>query len=236
MRNRIRLELLPLLREKYNPQVDAAILRLATTAEWAGQWLDELGAETLRPLVIDQTDRHLAISAPGLHRKGMLAASQAVRAALDQSRRPLRAVGMEHVRAVLGLLEPSAAGHQVHLPDGLRARREYDKLILEWASPHSPAAGFDVHELLCPGQTPLPDETSVTIELLDGGPERLKDFIARKSPRNEMIDAEKLVLPLIARRWQWGNRFTPLGTEAHKKISDFLGGAKVPLADRRGAG
>lgn len=46
-RNRLRNELLPLLRADYNPQVDTALLRLATHASEAQQALQELAAEWL---------------------------------------------------------------------------------------------------------------------------------------------------------------------------------------------
>lgn len=42
-------------------------------------------------------------------------------------------------------------------------------------------------------------------------------------------DAEKLVYPLLLRKWEFGDKFIPMGMQGFKKISDFLINQKVPL-------
>jgi len=42
-------------------------------------------------------------------------------------------------------------------------------------------------------------------------------------------DAGKLIYPLILRKWEYGDRFMPLGMKTLKKISDFFIDEKVPL-------
>lgn len=43
------------------------------------------------------------------------------------------------------------------------------------------------------------------------------------------LDADKLVFPLLLRKWKAGDRFHPLGMKASKKLSDFLIDQKVPV-------
>lgn len=53
------------------------------------------------------------------------------------------------------------------------------------------------------------------------------------SGNDEYVDADRLVSPLIVRRWQPGDRFIPLGMNHEKKISDFLTDEKVPPHRRK---
>ncbi|MCH7688757.1 MAG: hypothetical protein IH899_19090 [Planctomycetes bacterium] len=55
-RNRIRRNLLPLLRKDYNPQVDEALLRLAQQAEDVQQAVEDLATRLLEESVEDRSD------------------------------------------------------------------------------------------------------------------------------------------------------------------------------------
>jgi tRNA(Ile)-lysidine synthase len=48
-----------------------------------------------------------------------------------------------------------------------------------------------------------------------------------------VLDRDRLVFPLILRRWKAGDYFHPLGMKGSKKISDFLIDNKVPLPDKQ---
>lgn len=47
-----------------------------------------------------------------------------------------------------------------------------------------------------------------------------------------LLDRDKLAFPLTVRRWRDGDSFVPFGMTGHKKVSDFLIDAKVPLPDK----
>lgn len=47
-----------------------------------------------------------------------------------------------------------------------------------------------------------------------------------------LLDEEKLSWPLTLRRWQEGDSFVPLGMSGHKKVSDFLINEKVSLPEK----
>ena len=81
------------------PGVDHAIVRLATVAQWAGQWMDELARQTLEALTIDRGDRHVTLWASGLLRRGPWPASLAIRLAIEELGTPLQRIGLEQVRA-----------------------------------------------------------------------------------------------------------------------------------------
>lgn len=61
----------------------------------------------------------------------------------------------------------------------------------------------------------------------------MKDVKSVKTTEDvALIDASKLEFPLKLRRWEDGDWFIPLGMEGRKKVSDFLIDEKVSMADK----
>ncbi len=59
--------------------------------------------------------------------------------------------------------------------------------------------------------------------------------VNHKIPHNEKIawiDQNKIVYPLIIRKWKHGDYFMPLGMQHHKKLSDYMTDSKFSLADK----
>lgn len=48
-----------------------------------------------------------------------------------------------------------------------------------------------------------------------------------------VLDAGKVIFPLLLRLWKEGDRFHPLGLTGSKKVSDFLINTKIPLPDKK---
>lgn len=48
-----------------------------------------------------------------------------------------------------------------------------------------------------------------------------------------LVDADKLSYPLTLRRWREGDRFVPIGMEGSKKVSDYLVDAKVSMPEKK---
>jgi tRNA(Ile)-lysidine synthase len=239
-RNQIRHELLPLLRTGYNARVDEALARLAELAAAFGPQVSALGEKALADVLLERGERELTLSAPLLAALGAYPASLAVRTALRLLESPMQEMGQEQVEQVLALAAAPARGRRrLDLPGGLRVCRQYDQLILTHvAATTSPAcAPLDGQEvpLAQPGRSCLPDGSSVYIEFRDGGLAELRKFAAGKDAFVEMMDADQLEEPLIARHWRAGDQFRPLGAAGRQKLSDFFISAKIPQPQRRRA-
>jgi len=59
--------------------------------------------------------------------------------------------------------------------------------------------------------------------------QKSNEYIIRDDSLVGAFDLDKLVFPLIVRKWQSGDRFYPLGMGHSKKLSDFLIDIKVPI-------
>ncbi|MNL51852.1 tRNA(Ile)-lysidine synthase [compost metagenome] len=58
------------------------------------------------------------------------------------------------------------------------------------------------------------------------------DLNFKKNKDIAYIDGDKLVFPLVLRKWQDGDRFMPLGMEKFKKLSDFFIDEKIPISEK----
>ncbi|MCF0206173.1 MAG: tRNA lysidine(34) synthetase TilS, partial [Bacteroidales bacterium] len=58
------------------------------------------------------------------------------------------------------------------------------------------------------------------------------DFVFEKNPNTAYLDCKKLKFPLTLRKWQFGDRFMPLGMKGSRKLSDFLKDEKIPPAQK----
>lgn len=62
--------------------------------------------------------------------------------------------------------------------------------------------------------------------------ESIESLPLDKNPDNAQLDFDKLSFPLKARKWEEGDKFTPLGMKGQKLVSDLLIDEKVSVFDK----
>lgn len=228
LRNRVRHELLPLLR-RYNPRIDQALVRLAGAAGADIELLEGLAAEALTGAATgDGTVRlgrqRLAALPPALQRHAVRLAVASARGGLGDA----RGLSERHLRAVLRAAA-GPTGARLELPQGLRLEVGRGEVVLSTRPPASPAALPD-------GEVALPVPGSARF-----GPWRLQvELPGRKpaqpsfhgDPCQAQLDADACGRQLWLRRRRPGDRFHPLGLPQPKKLQDFFVDAHVPRAQR----
>ena len=134
MRNRIRHELLPLLRRDFNPRVDDALQRLIQTARWAQEVLDDQGTRAAAEAMEESRPGRIVLNVPILQTMRPAVASLAIRAVLETLGAPMRRVGFDVIRRILDLTAPGRGPAHLDLPDGLSAQRRRNHLVLRLPS------------------------------------------------------------------------------------------------------
>ena len=235
LRNRIRRELLPLLR-RYNPRIDDALLRLASAASADIELLEGLAAEALAGLptstippstgpgeasdagTVRLGRRRLAALPPALQR-------HAVRLAASRLLGDARGLSDRHVRAILRA-NAGPTGARLDLPRGLRAEVTRSATVLATAPPRPVGA-------LPGGEVTLPVPGTARF-----GPWRLQAELMEpppdlsSGPSIAFLDADASGERLWLRRRRRGDRFQPLGLSQPKKLQDFFVDAHIPRAER----
>jgi tRNA(Ile)-lysidine synthase len=263
-RNFIRHELLPLMRDRMNPRVDDALLRLADAAGDTEDHLAETGQALLdRARRAGKDPDRLALDAARLAEAPTVHRCYALRAALECLRAPMGGLSAGQLAdlAALPAQPPPAA---ITLPGGILARREGDMLLLEpdAAAGHlsqGPAEAPNWHIRLPAGSgsaaprddgtawseevggtfrgeaVTLPDGRMVRCEEVPLDPAAFAAQRANPRPGEEWLDADYVRWPLMIRPRQPGDAFIPLGASGRQTVSDFLTNAKLHPARRREA-
>ena len=239
-RNRLRLEILPLLRSAF-PSFDVAVARLARLAAEASEFLE---AEAARLL-------DAALVAPRLPLELPLAA---IREAPPPLRALLllraieRATGLQlcasHAEALAALAQRRGSGAEAHLPRGLVARRTCRTLTIESRSAAESAEAPPV-AVLVPGRTEAPAfgvavETRETVPSAAPFPPEARAacrsaLAARTAAHRALFDLAALRFPLELRGPRPGDAFYPLGLACRKKLQDYFVDAKIPRRERPAA-
>lgn len=239
LRNRVRLELLPLLESRYNPAIRRTLCRTAEILGAEERLLGELAATFYRQVSAgggdtsaDERPDELALDAvllltghPALRRRG-------VELALLELAAPVR---FRYVEAILALAAAEEGG-ELHLPAGLRVVKAGGVLRLAYPAGRlrrrgrlAPAVADFAMEIGGPGCWPLPERPdSLLVELLEAPPPP-EELRAGKA---DYLDAARLSWPLLARSPRPGDRFRPMGAPGRRKVADFLCDRKLPPAER----
>ena len=128
-RNRLRHELLPELRERYNLQVDAALLRLGAQAGEAQQVIAELAA-MIGEKSVEANSLRCEVDCHALESQPAIVVREVFKFAWLQARWPEQSMGFDEWQQLASL----AVGRglpSVNLPGGVRARREGAFVVLD---------------------------------------------------------------------------------------------------------
>lgn len=242
LRNRIRHDLLPVL-EQYNPNLRETLLRTAAVLAEEDAYI-EAQVDACWPDVIVSQQQLCLEGDVQAYRRLPLALRHHVllRAGLRVSSGETH-LERRHVEACDALLLRASGSGTLHLPGGLRLRREYDRFILE----HLPgerrsesAAGQSQDKEVVPLPTPGTARLAgspwlVRGHVLEGQhnppPGYERGGLGRRWGYMD-LDAVGAYQPLHVRTRRPGDRFRALGMPKEKKLQDVLVDAKIPRAQR----
>jgi tRNA(Ile)-lysidine synthase len=227
-RNKLRLELLPLLEREFNPALIPLLKNHADRARDEEAFLEQQAGERSRPWRIREGAeekipvRALRGFAPAIQRL-------VLRQMLESVRKGLRGVTYAHIEGLLRFATSAQSGRRLTLPGGAVARKEFDWLILG-SQPVSAGNDGYAYPIEIPGEITVP-HLGVTFRFKIIEPQRVpKEY-------NEMgwraMDPQKLAQRLFLRNWRAGDQFWPLGSRKLRRLKELLGQRKIPRNQRK---
>lgn len=236
LRNKIRLHLIPYLRNNYNPKVEEALARSAEILRAEHDYLAAV-TEAWISANVQETAEAASLLVERLNQEPLAIRRRVINRLLTA--RGGREITFAHVEQVLALAASSRGTGELALP-GLRVVRDYRYLRLESAS--GGAAKVEAAppwvQLAIPGETILPEYSLIiTASVHEGGPaelQRLQSAANRPPGMSAYYDLDQIELPLVVRTRLPGDSFQPFGLQGSKKLKDFLIDEKVSpgLRDR----
>jgi tRNA(Ile)-lysidine synthase len=221
LRNRIRQQLLPLLRS-YNQAVDEALQRTARLAGDDSAFMDEEVAWRWGEVVQKQGDI-IILNREGFGRLPLVLKRHLLRAVIESLIDSVRDIEMRHIDGIIAALG-KPAGRRLDLPLGLTFAIEYDRFLIgrdTTALCPFPVLEADV-PLKVPGETRLPGwRVRATVMLPKAMTSDIGGFRA-------YLDLDRSGAGLVVRRRRPGDRFQPLGMSQPKKLNEFMIDARIP--------
>jgi tRNA(Ile)-lysidine synthase len=211
LRNRIRNELLPLLRKKYQPGLDKAVLRLMEIVGAESELTGNSAAEWLAQRKPDFASLPVATQ-----RRVLLLQLARVKVSADFDL-------VESLRESPGIFASAS-------PEISVARDFHGEVKLKPSRP----AGFDAGSLIV-NLAGRKKSVVFSKTLFDWRFDTVKKFIRPKGRAGrEFFDADKVSGKIILRHWRAGDRFQPIGLKSPVKLQDLFTNAKIPRERRRG--
>ena len=223
LRNRIRLELLPLLRQ-YNAGVEDALVRLASSAGESVEYLDGAAATVWSELVQEEG------GAVSLDKGALLAQPRALQAhllrrVLESLLGNIKDIERRHIENIMSTLE-LPAGRRIDLPYGLVFIVDYDRFWVGRPEKMTAPVIEGYYPLKVPGTTLVPGGQIVA--------SYVAAFSTHAGKSVAYFDAGKTGSELAVRSWRRNDRFMPQGMQAEKKLGEFFIDEKIPRRRRKG--
>jgi len=227
-RNKVRMELLPLLQKEFNPEIIGLLKELADRARDDEEVLELQSHERGRPWRVRE-GREEKIPARSLTDFPAAVARRVLRQMIFSSRGYLRGITFNHIEALRRFALEAQSGRRLVLPGGSEARKEFDWLIL------SPVSTGGEKENYC-YPVSIPGEVAVSqlglnfrFEIIEpsGTPKAYNDS------ERVGLDPHKFTGHLVLRNWRAGDKFWISGDQGPRNLKAYFTRHKVPLGERR---
>ena len=227
LRNRIRFELIPLLK-KYQPSIVEHLGQMAEIMRDDETWLEAKAGEWVKEMSGPGEIGEVQIPRIPFLKLANALRSRVIRCLLRKSGGTLRRISSRHVAAINKMAEGERPQARIILPNALTVRKVYDRLIFSAANDRKSIEFCYV--LDGPGTFHLEIlGSTLSLEEMKGRAQSGKAI----SPKTALLDADRLTYPLMIRNLRPGDKFVPLGMKGHKKLKDFYIDLKIPSEDRR---
>jgi tRNA(Ile)-lysidine synthase len=221
LRNRVRLDLLPYLKENFEPAVVQHLGRIAAIIREEDRLLDEIARKKARKAIVGKS-ADISMDLQYLSSLPRALARRVIREFITRLRGSLKKISFEDVESVLALAE----GKEYSLKERLVLRREGDRVFLK------KTVRPEDYEYLWSGQEPL-EIKSLRLRFTGKKFRKKKASSLSFDDRTQAcLDLKKLKFPLLVRSRREGDRYRPLGAPGRKKIKEIMRARGIPLSER----
>lgn len=228
-RNRLRLELMPLL-ERYNPRIVPSLTRLAELLAEEDRYLDEQTERLLR-LYVQQTEEGCAFRRADFAAQPVALQRRWIKLILSYLSTKGDTGDFQAVEAARSAALSAAPSHMsLDLGGGVTLVRDYGQVRI-LRRPPAAAAPFECVLQRGGGRIELPEAGGAVLEWRETAAEAGTGESVSADGNEAWFDADGLVWPLRVRSRRPGDRILLAGS-GRKKVKDLLIDLKIPRADR----
>lgn len=227
-RNRIRHELLPFLKTRFNPGIVRSLQRLARISAEIDLLLQQQAEEALKTVITIQRPAKIVLDLQQFWKYFRPIQAYVVRRVMQQVTASRCNLTFQETDRILSMLAPAHGRH--------RTQRYLWRQMVDIAVAQTEVAfnrlrpALPTRVLTIGKRCPVP-EAGIAITVAHR--EQPPDWREAVSANSQWADAQAVRGNLRVRFPRPGDRFQPLGMTGFKKLSDFLIDSKVPWHERR---
>jgi len=228
-RNKIRLNLLPYIKDYYNKSIERALLDMARILGEENDYLDDVCRKVFDRLVINKAPGRLEFCRQDIEDLHTAVRRRVLRMGVEYLKGSTNNLEFVHIDKICDLMKTGQTGKRINLPRGLVAGIEYGKLFL-MSERENKKSLESVYRLIVPGSIRLYETDSVIEADIIGADMYAKE---RSAGNNyAFLDFDKTGRNLTVSKRKEGEKFKPFGMKGTKKVKDLFIDAKVPRDKR----
>lgn len=223
LRNKIRLELLPLLVKRFNPNIASTLCREADILREDEAFLNGIADAVFKEMVMVQEKGSITLNYLRFNRLHPAIKKRVVRRAVAELTGGLKRISYLHITSAIDAIKNTGKG--IDLTDNIRIERDYNSLKVCVGKVKSTAVQEAV-QIDVPGITEVP-YFNIKLEAIINN----RAAVSEKADTG-LFDFDRAALPLFIRSRKEGDYFFPAGMKGRKKLKEYLIDHKIPRAER----
>ena len=239
LRNRVRHELIPLLKTTYNPKISETLNRLSSIIRSEEEWIDDVVRPFYEKSVLDVRENCIVLSVSKLNRYHPALKRRIIRMTIENIKGDLRRIRFVNINSVIGLLEKKSVYGKLDLPDRIRIQKDQDTLFMvkgkhmlrEVGKKYSHSNPFTFEYQIEKLESVFIREIGAHIKFTEIPMKKVPDY-RYTGQHTSFFDKDTLSFPMVIRNFQPGDAFKPLGAGGRQKLKKFFIDKKVPRNER----
>lgn len=244
-RNKLRIELLPLLEKKYNKQIKRSLVNLSNIFNESNKLVGDLANSLLSNTCLEKNSSKYVLNKQIFLQSSEIVQQRVINDIFFKMNISLKKIGYQKYKEILNFIKNEQNNTSIRISSSLIVCKDNKKLVIEILkqNPLWDKDGYKYNEdsakklgevkLNVPGKTVLPFLGSkIEIKVVENKQGFLEDFKTTKTKDEEAIDMSKVCFPLFVRTRRPGDCFWPIGAKGKKKIKDFFIDTKIAKYER----
>ena len=239
LRNRVRHDLIPLIKTAYNPNISETLNRLSSIIRSEEEWIDDVVHPFYEKTVLGVQKNCIILSVSMLNRYHPALQRRIIRTTIEKIKGDLRRIRFVNVNSAINLLKRGPAYGKVDLPDRIRIQRDQDMIYVfkekhmlsNGRKKYSHSDSFTFEYQIETLESVFIKEIGVTIKFSEMSVEKASDY-RYTGQHTGFFDKDILRFPMIIRNFRPGDAFKPLGVGGTQKLKKFFIDKKVPRSER----
>lgn len=227
-RNKVRINLIPYLKDNFNPNIIDSLNRTAELIYDDNEFLNSLSYHNYEDCLISAGSDMIWLDVKKFNRLHGSIKRRVLRIAIEKVKGSLKAVQKNHIDQAVNLAEKVRTGTGINIPKDIMIRIEYGKLVI--STVHRTDEIQFSRRIPIPGEIEIP-ELSAVLRASIVKPENA----GKIAPCNKevcMLDYQKIGGELFVRNKRNGDVIRPSGMKGRKKLKDYFIDEKVPREQR----